>query len=220
MGTRVQRLRLRTRQRARRRLGLSLVVVGVVLVGFVAYQHWGIGVFTSRAQATFRKQIAEHGFPHRLRLGQPIGVIRIDAIELDMAVVQGANWWTLMRGPGHYASTPLPGEGGNVAIAGHRTTFLHPFWSLDRVHAGDLIAIQTAKGEFVYRVAWQRIVPSGAGWVTRPTAVPSLTLTTCWPRFSSAKRLVVRAVQVYGAVPGGFLHEVSLGSQSAPPSRS
>jgi sortase A len=220
MGTRVHRLRLRARRRARRRLGLSLVVVGLVLLGAVAYQLWGTGVVTSRAQAAFRKEIAAHGFPHRPRLGQPIGVIRIDAIELDMAVVQGATWWTLMRGPGHYPSTPLPGEGGNVAIAGHRTTFLHPFGGLDRVHAGDLIAIQTANGEFVYRVAWQRILPPGATWVTQPTSRPSLTLTTCWPRFSSAKRLVVRAVQVYGAVPGGFLDEVSLGQQSTPTSRS
>jgi sortase A len=215
MGTRVQRSRLRARQRTRRRLGLSLVVVGLALLGAVAYQLWGTGVVTSRAQSTFRKEIAAHGFPHRPRLGQPIGVIRIDAIELDMAVVQGANWWELMRGPGHYPLTPLPGQGGNVAIAGHRTTFLHPFGALDRVHAGDLIAVQTANGEFVYRVAWQRIVGPGATWVTQPTARPSLTLTTCWPRFSSSKRLVVRAVQVYGPVPGGFLHEVSLGSQSA-----
>jgi sortase A len=216
----VQRLRLRARQRARRRLGLSLVVAGLVLLGAVAYQLWGTGVVTSRAQGAFRKEIAAHGFPHRPRLGQPIGVIRIDAIELDMAVVQGANWWTLMRGPGHYASTPLPGDGGNVAIAGHRTTFLHPFGGLDRIRAGDLIAIQTASGEFVYRVAWRRILPPDATWVTRPTAHPSLTLTTCWPRFSSAKRLVVRALQVYGAVPGGFLDEVSLGSQSTSTPRS
>jgi sortase A len=215
MGIRVQRLRLRARRRARRRLGLSLVVVGLALLGAVAYQLWGTGIVTSRAQAEFRKEIAAHGFPDRPRLGQPIGVIRIDAIELDMAVVQGSNWWTLMRGPGHYPWTPLPGEGGNVAIAGHRTTFLQPFGALDHVRAGDLIAVQTAKGEFVYRVEWERVVPPGATWVTRPTARPSLTLTTCWPRFSSAKRLVVRAVQVYGAVPGGFLDEVSLGSQSA-----
>jgi sortase A len=219
MGTRVQRLRLRTRRRARRRLGLCLILVGLALLGAVAYQLWGTGIVTSRAQAAFRKEIAAHGFPHRARLGRPIGVIRIDAIELDMAVVQGANWWTLMRGPGHYVSTPLPGQGGNVAIAGHRTTFLHPFGGLDRVRPGDLIAIQTANGEFVYRVVWQRIVPPGATWVTKPTAHPSLTLTTCWPRFSSAKRLVVRAVQVYGAVPGGFLDEVSLGSQSTPTAR-
>lgn len=220
MGTRVQRLRLRARRRARRRLGLSLVVVGLVLLGAVAYQLWGTGIVTSRAQAAFRKEIAAHGFPDRPRFGQPIGVIRIDAIELDMAVVQGATWQTLMRGPGHYPSTPMPGEAGNVAIAGHRTTFLHPFGDLDRVHAGDLIALQTANGEFVYRVTWQRVVPPGSTWVTQPTAVPSLTLTTCWPRFSSAKRLVVRAEQVYGAVPGGFLDEVSLGSQSVPTPRS
>jgi sortase A len=117
-------------------------------------------------------------------------------------------------GPGHDTWTPLPGEGGNVAISGHRTTFLHPFWSLDRVGPGDLITLETANGRFVYRVVWQRVISPDATWVTAPTAVPSLTLTTCTPRFSAARRLVVRAVQIYGAVPGGFLDRLPAASQS------
>src|ERR1035441_9851797 len=49
----------------------------------------------------------------------------------------------LMLGPGHYAGTPLPGQPGNAAIAGHRTTYLHPFYSLDQVAAGDPIYVTT-----------------------------------------------------------------------------
>ena len=182
-----------------------MVVAGLALLGAVAYQLWGTGIVTSRAQAVFRHELAVRGYAATPREGQPVGVLRIGRIHLDMAVVQGANWWTLERGPGHDARTPLPGEGGNVAIAGHRTTFLHPFWSLDRVDPGDLFTLETANGRFVYRVVWQRDVALGATWVMGPTAVPSLTLSTCTPRFSSARRLVVRAVQVYGVVPGGFL---------------
>ena len=219
MGTRVERLRQRARRRANRRLGLSMVVAGLALLGVVAYQLWGTGVVTSRAQAGFRHEIAAHGFPHAPKKGDAVGVIRIPGIGLDMALVQGATWWTLMRGPGHYQGTPLPGEGGNVTVAGHRTTFLHPFWSLDKVGPGDLISLETAGGRFVYRVLWQRTVAPNATWVAAPTVRPSLTLTTCTPRFSSARRLVVRAVQVYGAVPGGFLDTLPSSAQSAPAPR-
>src|SRR5436309_5573037 len=142
MGTRVERSRRRARRRAGRRVGLSMMLAGLALLGVVAYQLWGTGVVTSRAQAGFRHDLRVHGYPHAPREGQAIGVVRIPRIGLDIAFVQGANWWTLQRGPGHYLNTPLPGEGGNVTIAGHRTTFLHPFWSLDRVAPGDLIALE------------------------------------------------------------------------------
>jgi sortase A len=175
-----------------------MVVAGMAFLGLVAYQLWGTGLTTSRAQASFRRDIAAHGYPKKIREGREIGLIRIPRIGLDMAFVQGANWWTLQRGPGHYRQTPLPGQGGNVAIAGHRTTFLHPFWSLNRLRPGDLIELQTAAGSFTYRVVWQKVVPPGSWWVAAPTARPSLTLTTCTPRFSAADRLVVRAVQVAG----------------------
>jgi sortase A len=182
-----------------------MVLAGLALLGFVAYQLWGTGLTTSRAQASFRHDIAANGYPKTFPEGGEIGLIRIPRIGLDMAFVQGANWWTLQRGPGHYRRTPLPGQSGNVAIAGHRTTFLHPFWSLDRLERGDVIELQTEAGLFTYRVVWQRVVPPGSWWVIAPTARPSLTLTTCTPRFSAADRLVVRAVQVSGAPPTGVV---------------
>jgi sortase A len=85
-----------------------------------------------------------------------------------------------------------------VAIAGHRTTHLHPFWPLDQLRAGDRVLLQTRLGAFVYRVTWKRTVALDDWSVIAPTAVPSLTLTTCTPRFSNRERLVVRAVQVAG----------------------
>ncbi len=67
--------------------------------------------------------------------GDPVGEIRIPAIGLDQVVVEGTNTNDLRQGPGHYIGTPLPGQGGNAAIAGHRTTYGHPFYNLDGVQA-------------------------------------------------------------------------------------
>jgi sortase A len=92
-----------------------------------------------------------------------------------------------------------------VAIAGHRTTHLHPFWALDRVQPGDRIVLLTRAGTFVYRVTWVRLVDPHDLSVIDPTAVPALTLTTCNPRFQAWQRLVVRAVQVFGPAPAGFI---------------
>ena len=194
-GTRVGRLRAR---RIRQGVGSSLVLAGLILMGTVAYQLWGTGVATSRAQAGFREQIARYGFPVRPFPGGAIGFIDIPRIHLDMAFVQGVGADALAKGPGHYPRTPLPGFGGNVAIAGHRTTHLHPFWSLDRVRVGDRILVQTRAGAFVYRVVWTRTIDRHDWSVIGETDVPSITLTTCTPRFTGHERLVVRAVQVAG----------------------
>jgi sortase A len=115
-----------------------------------------------------------------------------------MAVVEGVAPDDLKKGPGHYPGTSLPGAEGNMGIAGHRTTYARPFWALDRLEAGDRIYVDTRGGRFIYRVEWARVVDPNQVEVLDPTSAPSLTLTTCHPKFSAAQRLVVRAVQVSG----------------------
>ncbi len=85
-------------------------------------------------------------------VGSPVGTIQIPKINLAMTVVEGTDEAQLAMGPGHYPTTPLPGQAGNAAIAGHRTTYLHPFYSLDALAPGDLIYITTLQGTFLYRV--------------------------------------------------------------------
>jgi sortase A len=118
----------------------------------------------------------------------------IPAIGVNRYVVQGVAENDLQEGPGHYPGTPLPGQRGNVAIAGHRTTFGAPFFRLNEVVPGDLIYLTDTSGTtWVYSV--QRV------WVVAPTDVgvldpahkAELTLTTCNPRFEAISRLVVRA---------------------------
>lgn len=196
VASRVRRLR---RRAALKWSSLSLIGAGLALFGYVGYQLWGTGIYTARAQSHLRAEIERHGFPTRPIPGGAVGFIRIPRISLNVAFVQGNRPDDLAKGPGHYPGTPLPGRAGNVVIAGHRTTHLAPFWSLDALRRGDRIVLQTRRGTFLYGVRWTRVVAPDAWWVARPTGRPSLTLTTCEPRFSPRHRLVVRAVLLSGS---------------------
>jgi sortase A len=165
---------------------------------------WGTGIETARAQRQLREQIdkviAQPGplEPQRPaaapRAGAPIGILQIPRLRLDIVVVNGTSDGVLKKGPGHYMDTAYPwDETGRVAIAGHRTTYLHPFWSLDKLRRGDLIRLVTEYGTFDYHVTGSKVIlPSGV-WVLRQTKEQTLVLTTCTPRFSSSHRLVVFA---------------------------
>jgi sortase A len=182
-----------------------MLALGLILLFYVGYQLWGTGVGTAHAQSALRAEVVERGFPDRPIPGGLAGFIQVPKISLDMAFVQGTGASALAKGPGHYPQTSMPGQGGNVAIAGHRTTHLAPFWNLNALSPGGFVVLQTRAGTFVYRVLWQRVVAPDSWWVTAPTKSSVLTLTTCNPRFSDRERLVVRAVQVYGPTPRGFM---------------
>jgi LPXTG-site transpeptidase (sortase) family protein len=118
----------------------------------------------------------------------------IPAIGLSRYVVQGVNEGDLQMGPGHYLGTPLPGQPGNVGIAGHRTTFGAPFFRLNEVSRGDLVLLTDTSGTtWVYDVVRQWVVDPSDTAVLDTTRAPMLTLTTCNPRFEATSRLVVRA---------------------------
>lgn len=127
------------------------------------------------------------------RPGSPTPIVA----DEPMFVVEGVDVGDLQRGPGHYAQTALPGT-GNFAVAGHRTTYGAPFFNLDQLVPGDEIRVtDRSSRQFTYRVVELRIVAPSEGWVLEPdprgTGRPTLTLTTCHPRFSNAQRLVVFA---------------------------
>lgn len=113
-------------------------------------------------------------------------------------VVEGVAMEHLAAGPGHYPGSALPGQPGNLAIAGHRTTYGAPFSALDALAPGDLAHVADRGGQrFTYEVVAQRVVAPDAVEVVGPdplgTGAPTMTLTTCHPRFSAAQRLVVFA---------------------------
>jgi sortase A len=125
--------------------------------------------------------------------GDALAIICIPKIHLTAAVVQGIGVSDLQKGPGHYPKTPMPGQPGNTAIAGHRTTYGHPFYDLDQVQTGDAIILSTHQGTFQYTVTSQKAVDPSDVAVVGPTPDNRLTLTTCTPRYTARQRLIVVA---------------------------
>jgi sortase A len=138
---------------------------------------------------TFRARALER----RLEPGQAMGRIAMPAIGVSDVFVQGTDSGDLRKGPGHYPDTPLPGEHGTVAIAGHRTTYGAPFRRVDELEPGDRIELRMPYGRFSYRVERTRIVPPTETSVTARVDHDRLILSACHPLYSAAKRIIVFA---------------------------
>lgn len=139
--------------------------------------------------------------------GEAIARLVVPAIDVDEIVVAGVRTDDLRKGPGHYGTTPLPGQPGNAAIAGHRTTNGAPFGRIDELAPGDEIIVETLQGRFVYRVLPGDRPMAGRtpGYrIVLPTTLEvlddhgdnRLTLTSCHPKYSSRQRIIVHAVLV------------------------
>ncbi|MDQ4071147.1 MAG: class E sortase [Actinomycetota bacterium] len=180
--------------------GLSVVLLlgGLGLMGY----PFATNMWQDRIQSRLEEQIAspelQQAYRERkIQTGDSLTRIKIPALGVDAVVVEGITPSALRAGAGHYPQTPLPCEAGNVAIAGHRTTYGRPFGNVDQLKPGDTIELTTPIGGCVYQVArdpW--VVPPTEMSVIDPTAERSLTLTTCHPKGSAAQRLIVRATWV------------------------
>lgn len=217
-------------------IGRFMMRAGVLVLLFVAYQLWGTGFATQRAQNDLAKQFASQqasttttSSPSTTATtagttpttaadgtapadlpppptGGLVGRIQIDRIGADFYIVQGVDLESLKKGPGHYPQTPMPGQPGNAALAGHRTTYLAPFNRIDELQPGDPIVITTAQGTFTYlvdpHVNRPGAAPEGHFIVSPdqveildppPAGVNRLTLTSCNPKYSARQRIVVTA---------------------------
>jgi sortase A len=211
--------------------GRMLIVVGLLLLGFVAYQLWGTGIQHARAQSSletaFDRQLSSTvpatvpttttaaapssttapattvapttappiTAPPRpvFADGDPVARLEIPRMGLDEIVVAGVGVDDLKKGPGHYPQTPLPGEPGNAAIAGHRTTYGAPFLDIDNLQPGDEIIATTYAGRFVYTVTDSVVVSPSDVSVLDNTPDDRITLTSCDPKYSATNRIIVTA---------------------------
>ena len=176
-------------------LGRVLISAGLLILSFVGYQLWGTSFAEARSQdrlvEQFERAAPDPLKPVRAVPGRAIGLIEIPKIGVDKAIVEGVGVEDLKKGPGHYPDTPMPGQPGNPAIAGHRTTYGAPFHRLDELAAGDAILVTTGQGEFRYEVESSIVVRPTQSEVLDPTPDNRLTLTTCHPKYSAAQRLIV-----------------------------
>jgi sortase A len=198
--------------------GRAFLFAGFILLAFALHQLWGTGLQEARAQddlrEEFRAAVPEHrdrpptpasapeattttALPFTPVPGDAVAILRIPRIGVDKAVVEGVSRSDLRQGPGHYPGTPLPGQPGNAAIAGHRTTYGAPFYRLNELSNDDTITVVTREAVYTYTVTRTAIVrPTDTqvldnviGPDDKPKA--TITLTTCHPRYSARQRLIV-----------------------------
>lgn len=245
-------------------LGRVLITTGLMMFLFVAYQLWGTGIETARAQNKLDDQFqelvaaqsvtdverppnivtddgvvvdptsngaafqalpfpnqtvsdsgddsgieppppatpyetvvpaAEQNLPEYVR-GDVLGRIEIPNIGVNFLFVPGVNQEDLKAGVGHFPDTELPGQLGNSALAGHRTTYKAPFGNLDKVNPGEDIVITMNNAEqYTYVITGTTVVNPSDYWVisNEDPNLATLTLITCTPKATSAQRLVVFA---------------------------
>jgi sortase (surface protein transpeptidase) len=217
------------RRAAARTRGELLVTGGLIVLLFVVYEVYVTDLLADRRQEQLSQELHERWRREpapaqpglvQVELGDAFGVLRIPRLGADYArvVLEGTSDDELSQGPGHYVGTALPGEQGNLALAGHRVGNGSPFLELDALRPGDPIVVETADSWFVYRmlgdpasgdvdtdpsgIPGRQIVTPAALEVISPTpdaaagAAPTgayLTLTTCHPRYSARQRMIIHA---------------------------
>jgi sortase A len=201
------------------------IVVGLLVGSFVAFDLWGTSVPAAKAQRQLSsewKKIEEAPAPtvpvttpppanrpistplveaRLAKVGDPVATIEIPKIAVKRVVVEGATLDQLRRGPGHFPSSPLPGQAGNAAIAGHRTTYGQPFHNVDKLEAGDEIKTTTVLGPATYRVTGVTIVDPEQSEVLDDKGDNRLTLVACHPKYSARERIIVTAELVDEPAP-------------------
>ena len=181
-------------------LAAVLVVSGVLLIGDTAatllWQEPVSAFMAEREQSKLEEALVDP--PPRVVKKEPlpgdgIGRIEIPAIGVKDYVVEGTDTGNLRKGPGHYPETPLPGQRGTAAIAGHRTTYGAPFRHLDELKRGQVIEIDLPGGRYVYRVERTKIVDDSDASVLRRRPYDRLVLSACHPLYSAAQRIIAFA---------------------------
>lgn len=202
---------IRSRPAAKRTLTVVSALLFLAGLGVFAYplatDIYAERILQQQLEDEFQQpELRDDYARNAVETGDPLTRIVIPELGVESLVVEGTNMAALRAGAGHYPNTPLPGGRGNVAIAGHRTTYGKPFSDLDELPVGAKIRLETPVATQIYEV-----VPppqghngqacQGAGcWITHPsdwsviepTRDATLTLTTCHPRGSARQRLIVR----------------------------
>ncbi len=181
-----------------------LLIIGLLALGYVGFALLDARLYQAEQARRFEVALKETKLARTespviaVNEGSPLGRIEISAVGLIAMILEGTDEGTLQRAVGHIRGTPLPGQRGNVALAGHRDTF---FRGLRNIHEDDEITLTTLSGSYRYRVDSTKVVEPEDIEVLDEAADDMLTLVTCYPfNFvgSAPKRFIVRARRIPG----------------------
>lgn len=184
---------------------MRLYLVAVMLVlSFVAYEAFTTPMPTRKpdVQTSLYKNVpkAVAGPPPTaapVENGEALAYMEIPRFGDNWlwVTLEGVDMDTLADGPGHYPNTELPGEEGNSVWAAHRATHGDPFLDFDLLVPGDRVMLAQSGARWTYEVTMEpEIIEPHEKWVLKDFAPGEwLTLTTCWPKYGSEKRMYVRA---------------------------
>jgi sortase A len=179
-----------------------LLIIGLLALSYVGYALLDARLYQAEQARRFERALKETNLARAespaiaVSEGSPLGRIEISAVGLTVMVLEGTDEGTLRRAVGHIRGTPLPGQRGNVALAGHRDTF---FRGLRKIRVNDEITLTTLSGSYRYRVDSTKVVKPEETEVLEDDGDDILTLVTCYPfNFvgSAPSRFIVRAHRV------------------------
>jgi len=178
------------------------LIIGLLALSYVGFALLDARLYQAEQARRFERALKETNLARAespaiaVSEGSPLGRIEISAVGLTVMVLEGADEGTLRRAAGHIRGTPLPGQRGNVALAGHRDTF---FRGLRKIRVNDEITLTTLSGSYRYRVDSTKVVKPEETEVLEDDGDDILTLVTCYPfNFvgSAPSRFIVRAHRV------------------------
>jgi len=185
------------RQRLLRWAAQFFFVAGCAALGYCAFVYFEARIYQASETLPFEKPVqpgVDATIP--VQTGAPISRIEIPRLGVSAIVVEGVTARNLRLAVGHVPGTALPGESGNVGIAGHRDTFFRP---LRYLHPDDRITLTTVRGSYEYSVESIRVVDPNDTQALRASSEPVLTLITCYPFYyvgPAPQRFIVRARQI------------------------
>jgi sortase A len=128
--------------------------------------------------------------PHAATPEVQLGRLELPSIGVDQTLWEGVTLTSIDRGPSHWPGSAMPGELGNVVVAGHRITHSHPFFNLDLLKPGDPLIFTTNAGRFTYRLTSTEVVPAAEIRIVNQTYALTATLFACHPKGSARFRIV------------------------------
>lgn len=193
-----------------RKISIIFMVVGLIIIGYALYQIFDTSqkqneslaraeaIVKEGQQTNVKNKDTKKNKPFSAEFGKEVGLLTIDKIDANIAIVEGTDEDELAHGVGHYKGTAFPNENDQIVLSGHRDTVFKRMGELD---VGDIITVRMPYGNFDYEIYETFIVDADDRTVIRPTAPDEvLTVTTCYPfNFigSAPDRYIINAKPVF-----------------------